>query len=147
MKYTTYGFGTRMLTGTMLLVSGLLVAGSASAKEAFDGSSSFICAAIDVVGCVDAGHCTQGQARVFDLPEFMDVDLNKNVIHVTYDAGTNEADSPITNRIVSGGQLVLQGVENGHGWSMSVNQRTGRMSIASVGGELSYMIFGACKVN
>jgi len=147
MKHRIYGFGTTVLASSMLLVSGLLVAGTANAGGAFDGSTNFICATIDVVGCVDASQCTNGQARVFDLPEFMDVDFEKNVIHVSYDANTNEAESPINNHVVSDGQLVLQGFENGHGWSMSVNQKTGRMSIASVGGELSYMIFGACKVN
>jgi hypothetical protein len=131
----------------MMLVSGLLVAGTANAKDAFDGSSDFICAAIDVVGCVDADQCTKGQARVFDLPEFMDVDFKKNVIHATYDGGDNEVESPINHHVVSDGQLVLQGFENGHGWSMSVNQKTGHMSIASVGADLSYMIFGACKIN
>jgi hypothetical protein len=124
-----------------------LLFGSAAgnAAESFDGSSNIICAAIDVVGCVDGAKCLKGQARTFELPEFMTVDFKKKVVHVSYDGGTKEAESPIKNHETTGTQLILQGVENGHGWSMAIHRSTGRMTTAAVGEDLSFSIFGVCK--
>jgi hypothetical protein len=123
----------------------MFASGTINAAESFDGSSNIICAAIDVVGCVDGANCLKGQARTFELPEFMTIDFKKNVVHVTYDGGTKEAESPIKNHETTGSQLILQGVENGHGWSMAIHRSDGRMSTVAVGEDLSFTIFGVCK--
>ena len=120
--------------GSTLLTCGLLfVMASANAKDAFNGSSDLVCATISVVGCLDATNCSRGLASTFDLPQFLDVDFKKKLIHTTYDDGETTADSPIRYQEVNGSQLVLQGVENGHGWTMAVHKDTGRMSISAVG--------------
>jgi len=142
MNNKVYGFSISALLGAMLFLSP-----AADAKSALDGSSDLTCAAFEVVGCTDADNCTSGSARKFDLPEFMEVRFKKKVIHITYDGGDKQAESPINNSEINGSQLVLQGVENGHGWTMAVNTDNGRMSIAAVSDELTFTIFGACKVN
>ena len=133
------------LSTTVCVCIMLFAAGTANAKDVFDGSSNLICAAFDVVACLDGAKCTRGEARTFDMPEFMTVDFKKKVIHADYDGGANEAESPIRNSGISGTQLVLQGVENNHGWTMAIHRDNGRMSLAVVGEELNYSIFGACK--
>jgi hypothetical protein len=140
MKYKINGLNTAALVCIMLFASG-----TANAKDVFDGSSNLICAAINVVACMDGTNCTKGEARTFDLPEFMTIDFKKKIIHVTYDGGANEAESPIKNIEISGTQLVLQGIENNHGWTMAIHRDNGRMSLSAVGDELSYSMFGACK--
>jgi hypothetical protein len=135
----------KRLTISVLVCTIMFVSGTASARDEFDGSSNLICAAIDVVGCVDGSNCTKGSARSFDLPDFMTVDFKKKVVHVSYDGGTKEAVSPIKNHETTGTQLVLQGIENGHGWSMGIHRSNGRMSIVAVGEDLSFTIFGVCK--
>ena len=129
-----------VLTGLLLLMSG-----PANAKDSFDGSSNLLCAAFEVMACLDGNTCRRGEARTFDLPDFMTVDFKNKVIHATHDGGTKEANSPIKNYEESGTQLVLQGTENGHGWTMAIHRDNGRMSLAAVGEELSFSIFGACK--
>ena len=79
------------------------------------------------------------------MPEFMMVDVKKKVVHATYESDTKKAESSIKNMEVNGSQLILQGVENAHGWSMAVHSETGRMSLAVTGEQLSFAIFGACK--
>ncbi len=132
---------------SVLILACALMLGSAAANAAgsFDGSSNIICAAIDVVGCVDGAKCLKGPARTFELPEFMTVDFKKMVVHVSYDGGTKEAESPIKNHETTGTQLILQGVENGHGWSMAIHRSTGRMTTVAAGEDLSFSIFGVCK--
>ena len=39
---------------------------------------------------------------------------------------------------------MLQGVENGHGWTMAIDTRHGRMTTSATGEDVSYLMFGAC---
>ena len=123
----------------------LFASGVANAKDAYDGSLNLICAAFNVGACIDGFNCVKGEARDFDMPEFMVVDVKKKLIHATYESESKKAESPIKNMELNGSQLILQGVENAHGWTMSIHKDTGRMSLAVVGEQLSYSIFGACK--
>ena len=109
----------------------------------FDGTSNLVCAAIDVVACTDGSTCLHGQARTFDLPEFLAIDFNQKVVRATEESGHKQV-SPIMNVEQTGTQMVLQGVENGHGWSMSIDQKTGRITTTVSGEEVGFMVFGAC---
>lgn len=128
-----------VLLGLMLSIS---VAANAAGK--FDGSSNLICAAFDLTACVDGVTCAKGEARTFDMPEFLTVNFKKKSIHADYD-GDKTADSPFKNFESTDNQLIIQGVENDHGWTMAISKETGRMSVASVGEEVSFTMFGACK--
>jgi len=139
-KRVISGLGVLVLAGTLVFAST-----AANAAGKFDGKSNFICATMDVIACVDGMICSKGRAREFEMPDFMTVDFKNKVLNASYDGG-KEALSPIKNMEQSGNQLILQGVENDHGWSMSVHNETGRMSIGVVGHELSFSLFGACKV-
>ena len=138
---------TKVLSAAVFLGITLFASSSVSAKDEIDGSANLICAAFDVMACLDGGVCSRGEARSFEMPEFMNVDFKKKVVHATYDAESEkkEAASPIKNSEISGNQLILQGVENNHGWTMAIDRISGRMSLAVVGHEVSFSIFGACK--
>jgi uncharacterized Fe-S cluster protein YjdI len=140
MKNRIKSFSVAALAGALLLASGV-----ANAKGAYDGKSDLICASFNVMACVDGMNCVKGEARDFEMPEFMRVDVKKKVVFATYESESKRADSPIKNMEVNGSQLILQGVENAHGWSMAIHRDTGRMSLAVVGEQLSFSIFGACK--
>jgi hypothetical protein len=138
---------TKVLSAAVLLGITLFASSSVSAKDEIDGSKNLICAAFDVMACLDTGRCSRGEARTFDMPEFMKVDFKKKVINASYDEESEKltANSPIKNSEISGNQLILQGVENNHGWTIAIHRSTGRMSLAVVGDEVSFSIFGACK--
>jgi hypothetical protein len=126
-----------------LAASAALLAPGASA-EGLDGSRDMVCAAVSVVACGEGPSCFQGLARTFELPEFMFVDMKAKVVRATAESPFKDVDSPIKNSETTRSQFVLQGIENGHGWSMSIDRASGRM-VATLSGELvSYMIFGAC---
>jgi len=121
----------------------VLLAAGASA-EGLDGSRNMVCAAINVVACSDGPGCVQGIARNFELPEFIFVDMKAKVVRATVESPYKEVDSPIRNSETTGSQFILQGIENGHGWSMSIDRASGRMTTSLSGELVSYMIFGAC---
>jgi len=136
----------KVVSAAVLLGITLFASSSVSAKVEIDGSANLICAAFDVMACVDGVRCSRGEARSFEMPEFMSVDFKKKTVHATYDSESEKtANSPIKNSEISGNQLILQGVENNHGWTMAINRESGRMSLAVVGHEVSFSIFGACK--
>ncbi len=43
-----------------------------------------------------------------------------------------------------GDLLVLEGAEGAFSWTVSVGQSNGRMSLAAVGEDIGFMVFGAC---
>ena len=139
MKTTLKRLNTAALLGMMLCVS---VAANAGSKT--DGSSNLLCASFSITACVDGITCANGEARTFDMPEFMWVDFKKKSIHADYDS-EKTADSPFKNFQSTDKQLIIQGVENNHGWSMAISKETGRMSLAVVGEEVTFTMFGACK--
>jgi hypothetical protein len=123
---------------------GVLIGGSvAAAAGPFDGKTNLICSAAQVVGCIDGANCLVGPARTFDLPDFMLIDFDKKIVRQARASGDDSV-SPIKTLEISGTQLVLQGIENGHGWSMAIHRDHGRMTTVAVGEELSFSIFGAC---
>ncbi len=122
--------------GPSLLLSNAMAAGT------LDGSSNLICATIEAIGCRD-GLCSYGLAKNFELPEFMFVDFNSNTVRQTEQSGGIET-SPIDQFKKSEGNLVLQGIENGHGWSMIINSKSGAMTVAIAGDEIIYSVLGAC---
>lgn len=119
-------------------------ASTAVAGGGMDGSKDIVCAVIDVVACTETGTCMDGTARSFDLPEFLIVDSGKKAIRAAYEAGHKDVSSPVKNMQSSGDHLILQGVENGRGWDIAINAKTGRMSASGVGDSVSFLLFGAC---
>ena len=111
--------------------------------EGLDGSSDIVCAALHVVACIDDGNCLEGQAKTFDLPALMVLDAENKVLRGAYDSG-NKAVSPLKNMELNGEHLVLQGVENGRGWSLSINAKTGNMNGSGVGDDVSFLVHGTC---
>jgi hypothetical protein len=44
------------------------------------------------------------------------------------------------------GELILQGSENGRGWSATVDEATGRMAAAVVDNDHIFSLFGGCTI-
>ena|SRR6185436_11101845 len=131
-----------LIMATASIAIGMAPAGASAAG--FDGSSNLICAANNVVACTKGSICIQGEASTFDLPVFMYVDFKAKVVKARTEGDAKQVESPIRNFQKSNTQLILQGIENGHGWGISVDQAGGRMTTTVSGESSSFMIFGAC---
>jgi hypothetical protein len=128
---------------TVLASTPLLADTADASKPVIDGKSALICAVNNVTACPDTGRCLQGQARAFDLPQFIAVDFAGKEVRTTTNSG-GKAISPIKNQETSRNQILLQGIENGHGWTMAIDSAHGRMSVSTTGEDVSYILFGAC---
>jgi hypothetical protein len=50
----------------------------------------------------------------------------------------------IKNRQQLDGMLILQGAENGRGWSMTIDEKSGEMTLTVSGNQVGFVVFGAC---
>ncbi len=105
----------------------LLLAGSASA---IDTSNPILCASLDVNECVDGPGCTEVLAEEVDAPTFFRIDMKKMEIRVTEDAQPSKIELSESLE----GRIVMQGIEDGNpdvddgtGWTISIEEDTGRM--------------------
>ena len=139
MRNITYGW---VLAAGMVVTTPFVT--NAVSASSLDGSKNIVCAVADVVGCTETGQCVEGTARSFELPAFVIVDAEKKAIRAAYESGLKDVSSPVKNMQRSADHLILQGVENGRGWGISINTKSGRMSASGVGDAVNFLVFGAC---
>ena len=133
----------RNYTPALVLLGLILTLSSTTVPAAFDGSKNLVCAAGEVVACTDGPTCMQGRARDFELPSFMVVDFQKNVVRATDDSGHKEV-SPIKNVENTEMRIILQGIENHRGWTAAIDRNSGEVIVSTSGPDVSFMIFGVC---
>ena len=116
----------------------------------FDGSQTLYCALMDTVQCMPGGKCQEVEAEEVNLPSFIVIDFKKEKITIPEVRG-NKRTSKIENKKQVDGKLIIQGAEDGAegvkdglGWSIAINETTGKMVITGSGDEVGFVFFGAC---
>jgi hypothetical protein len=106
----------------------------------FDGSRLLICAPVQAFDCAAGEDCTKGIPDDIGAPAFMRIDVaNKAVI------GPKRT-SPILHVEKSDAQLVLLGIELGYGWTLAIDQETGKLTVTLANREAAFVLFGVCTV-
>ena len=131
------------IAAACLVAASTFVATTALAEEGLDGSRNMVCAVIKVVSCVEDGGCVLGQARDFDVPTLVVYDAKEKAVRGTHESGHKEV-SPVKTMERSNDHLILQGIEAGHGWVISVGSKTGVMRASIVGEKVKVLMSGAC---
>ena len=127
-----------------LLAMCLALSGSAFA---LDTSKPILCASIDVHECVDGGSCREVLAEDVNAPTFIRIDLKKKTV-----AGRKSVDPDRIKTIESvDGRLIMQGLgvtdAEDLGWTIVVEEDTGRMIVTATTEQAAVVIFGACTEN
>ncbi len=130
------------LIGIILITIAFLLPANSSIAE-LDTSSPLLCSVINVAEYSLEEECFVGTAESFDLPQFVRIDFQNNIIS---EAGENtEArKSRIINLKHIDNSVILQGIENGRSWSMIVEKQTGKMSATVSEERIGFVVFGAC---
>lgn len=127
----------------LALTGGLLFTGA----SALDTSGPLLCASIEVNECVDGSGCDAVLAEEVNAPTFFRIDMKKKQVRVTKDG------PPTTIERVEevDGRIVMQGVEDGSpnledgtGWTISIEKDTARMVATAATLQAAIVIFGAC---
>ena len=109
----------------------------------FDGSRPLLIALIDVIECRPGGECEKVTPQQAGLPRFLEIDIAKKEISEIGEA-QEERRTAIQNVTREDGVLILQGAQNGRGWSLTITEATGE-AVATVSDPVSgFVLFGAC---
>jgi hypothetical protein len=121
----------------------LFAASSAANADGFDGSQPLICASMEAYDCAPGEDCIKGTAESIDAPQFMRLDFEHKVARATR-ANGEERTAKIESMTQEEGKLILQGVQLGLGWSMTIAQENGAMTLTAAGDRMAFVVFGAC---
>jgi len=132
---------TKPLAVSTLVGAVVGAAGLVAAAGPFDGSRPFLCAVTGIMECSAAGQCERHLPDGANSPSFIRVDLAAQTLSA--DSGKK---SSLKNVAHVDGELILQGSENGRGWSATVDEATGRMAAAVVDNDYTFSLFGSCTL-
>lgn len=107
------------------------------------GSSRLLCAAIQATVCFDDGECEVDLPWNLNIPEFIEVDLERNRLTTTPASGENRA-TAIEHLSRRDGTIVFHGFEMGRAFSWVIDEQTGRVTVALAADGGSVTVFGAC---
>jgi hypothetical protein len=123
------------------LVACLSVVPAPAVAGPYDGSRPFLCAVTTVMECDGSGQCERHIDDASSVPTFIRIDVGAQ----TVTAGTSRR-TTLRSATRLDGQLILQGGENGRGWSATIEEETGRMAAAIVDNDHTFSIFGGCTI-
>jgi hypothetical protein len=126
---------------TFLLVLGAaaLLAANASA-EGLDASQPLECDLVNAAQCDGAAKCRPVTFEQIDLPPVVVVDFAGKQI-LTEDG---QRRSPIASVETREAELLLQGHQDGRGWTLVIERATGALSAALADAEGGHLVTGAC---
>lgn len=141
---------------TLAVLAGLLLPGFSESPNAlaasFDGSAPLLCVPITVIECDAGAACETLTIEEVDLPQFVVIDFKEKLIKPTQDTGMTNT-SKIASLSDIDGKLILQGAEDGRkdekdgtGWTISIEQETGKLVMAAAGDQVAFVIHGACTL-
>jgi len=133
----------RLLT----LIAGLLVVSGQGIAADFDGSKPLACAIVEVTECSSGSDCRKTRAEELNLPQFLFINFEKKTISGTRPNEGGQLEAAIMGQISQNGSTILQGAQNGLGWSLALENRTGRMSASVVAQRDGVLLFGSCIPN
>lgn len=125
------------------LVIALALPGGEVLADDLTGSTRFICAAVQATRCTEGGECATDLPWNFNVPEFIEIDLEANRLSTTRASGENRA-TAIEHVSRRDGLIVLQGFEMGRAFSFVITESTGRVAVAVAAEGRAVAVFGAC---
>lgn len=113
-----------------------------SLVSAADERGPWICTPNHEIECEETGKCDTNAAESLNLPPFIKIDLVAKQMSGV-EEGIEEA-AAIERVEHVDGRLVLQGVQDGRGWSMVIVEQSGDMTLSVAGDDTAWQAFGAC---
>src|SRR5713101_532542 len=112
----------------------------------FEGKKPFVCTLVDVSSCVPGHECARESADAIGVPHFFTVDVAKAQVSETSATGVAGRTSKIDNVEHPPGGLLLSGVDGDRGWTASIGEDSGKLSMAVVGDRVGFVVFGDCMI-
>lgn len=128
---------------TLAIAAAIALAPGAAVADSLVGSDRFLCSAATVTACTEDGDCFKLAPSDLNMPQFVEVDLQKKKLTTTKSSGMNRA-SDIVNLQRKDGTILMQGEQNGRAYSWMVNETLGIATISVAFDGFSVGVFGSC---
>jgi hypothetical protein len=133
---------TRRNLFTAITVLAIAGAGLASADD-LEGAQAYLCAPSQATVCTPAEGCETGPLWKWDIPTFILVDLQDEMLETTQASGLGRT-TPIQRMERDGTNIYIQGTEMGRAYSFVIDEDAGFASFAVVMSDMTITAFGAC---
>lgn len=133
---------THRITAIVVTILVLAAANVATADD-LEGAKALLCAPSQATVCSPADGCETGPLWKWDIPTFILIDLENQMLATTKASGLDRK-TPIQNMERVGGEIFIQGTEFGRAYSFVINEAAGFASFAVVMTEMTITAFGAC---
>jgi hypothetical protein len=124
---------------TLMAMFSLWLAASAIA-EGVDGSSPLVCDLAEVAQCDGVAECEDVTVSQIDLPPVVLVDFEAKQLA----SEDGERTSPIVSVEKLDEVLLLQGHQNGRGWTLVIDRASGHLTATMADAEGAFVLAGAC---
>jgi hypothetical protein len=125
------------------LVAVLCLAPTLTLADDLGGVNTILCTASVATPCLDDGECETGPPWMWNIPQFIEIDLAEKMLRTTKASGENRS-TAIKNLERADGLVFLQGVEMGRAFSFVITEETGLSSFAVARDGVTVGGFGAC---
>jgi hypothetical protein len=126
-----------------LLAGAFMSLASAAWAAGIDPIKPALCATTETFECNPGENCIADTPEGINLPRFIRIDFAGNKAYGERASGEQRSAEILTQK-VDAGRIVLQGVQDGNGWTVMIDQVTGDMSLAISADHVGFVIFGAC---
>jgi hypothetical protein len=124
------------------IVMAALTASGFAQAAALDDRTSLICALVDLHSCGLGEACHRESAAALNLPPMVKIDITAKTIIGQRIDGPGQT-TPIGTVQHNDQGLVLQGIDGQRSWNAVIDD-DGGLSLAAVGPDGAFLIFGAC---
>ena len=131
------------LAALSVLVACVAPEGPAAAGK-YDGSAPLVCAATTVSECLTEGRCQPRNAERVNFPALFKVDAKAMKL---WELGAEKPrETSIRNLDRANNKMILSGAEGERGWTVLINEASGKMSATATGDGEGFVIFGQCAL-
>jgi hypothetical protein len=129
----------------ILIATGLATGclGAPALADDVTGVNQILCAVVEVNFCSPDVMCEQGSPWLWNVPDFIEVDLTAKELRTTQ-ASTRFRKTPIVHMVKQEGQVVLAGLENGRAFTFMITEKTGEATISVAAYGEGGIAFGSC---
>jgi len=108
-----------------------------------DWTKPVICAVLRTVECGVSEDCKTGSAESVNVPQFLRIDLGKRRMTGIRPGGEQAATTAQALEETKD-TLILQGIEEGRGWTAAIDKISGKLVATAAGSQAGFLVFGAC---
>ena len=116
------------------------------AAAQFDGSDALLCALVPIIECEADRECHPVTTEMAMIPRFLKINFEQKTISATEESNRTDV-SVLKNVERVDRRPIIQGAENGRGWTLVISEKTRKRSATVSDEDVGFVVFGVCTKN